>query len=620
MRTTRDNDKAPTVRKEFIGNQQPKNQQDYGWYNLEGREMANSIGAVINSITESQTYQRNMDMKYARLYGHLELFGLGYGTYNKNAQDSVATNALTYNVVSSVIDAAAAKIAKNRPRAMFLTNGGQYNEQEKAKKLTKYVDGVFYDTKVYAQAQKAFIDSCVFGLGALKVLIKDSAIQVERVIPTELLVDDADGRYGTPTQMHQVRYVSRQALLEQYPDHADSINSAPPALDTDTDISDMIEVRESWFLGKKHAISIEGELLFEEDWDKDYFPFVFYRWKERLAGFSGQGIAEQLVGIQIEINKILRSIQQAQNLACTPRVFMETSSKVAPAQINNKIGAIVKYTGQKPIFDTASAMPAEVYNHLKWLIQSAYEIPGISQLSAQSKKPSGLDSGAALREFNDIETERFMVNGQRWEAMFIQLSKIIIDMSRDLYKEDPTLSIKVPGSDFIETIKWVDVDLEDDVFIMKVFPTGLLPTTPAGRLQKVQELIQSGMLSQEEGKQLLDFPDVETYTTLEESDKELARKVTDHIIETGEYIPPEPEQSLEYAMKHAQQVYLAGVIDGVPEDRLDLILRYKDDARRLLKLAQPEPIPAPAQPAPAPTAVPEAPMTSDLIPNVPPVQ
>ncbi len=609
----------PKVRQENIGKRKEIEITNFDWWNQKGDELANSVQAVVNNITESQSYMRTLNYKFARLYGNLEMFGLGYGTYTGRTPQVATTNTVTYNVVKSVIDTAAAKISKNRPRPLFLTSGGDYAQQARAKKLTKYIDGIFYDTKVYKKAQDAFIDACVFGTGVLKIYIENNRIAVERVSPTELVVDDADGRYGKPKQLHQARLVARQELLDLYPDKSVEIISAKTALEQSgksSNVADMIQVTESWYLGKKHAITIENCTLFEEDYDKPYFPFVFYKWSERLAGFFGQGMTENLVGIQIEINKILRNIQKAQTLAAVPRVFLENGSKVSTAQFTNQIGSVIKYTGQRPVVETATAMNAETYNHLKWLISSAYEVEGVSQLSATSRKPAGIDSGVALREYNDIETERFILNGQRYETLFLQLANIVIDMSRDIYTADPSLSINVPGGDFIESIKWKDVDLRDDEFIMKVYPVSLLPTTPAGRLQKIQELIQSGMLAPAEGRALLDFPDLEAFATLEQADKHLTQKVVGEIIDKGEYNPPEPEQDLAYCAKYAQQQYLEGILSNLPEERLELLLRYMDDANRLAKLNEPEqPAPAvPEQPQPL-AAVPEALPQSDLIPQ-----
>jgi hypothetical protein len=42
-----------------------------------------------------------------------------------------------------------------------------------------------------------------------------------------------------------------------------------------------------------------------------------------------------------------------------------------------------------------------------YLIETAYQIAGVSELSAQSEKPGGLDSGKALETMENIESNRF---------------------------------------------------------------------------------------------------------------------------------------------------------------------------------------------------------------------
>ena len=41
------------------------------------------------------------------------------------------------------------KMAKNRPKPLFLTSGGDYKLIRKAKKLTKFCDGIFYENEAY---------------------------------------------------------------------------------------------------------------------------------------------------------------------------------------------------------------------------------------------------------------------------------------------------------------------------------------------------------------------------------------------------------------------------------------------------------------------------------------
>ena len=616
---------------EYVGNRTDgSGKQNYRWWTEAPATIYQSVFQVVNRIEKQSDFQHALNIRHARLYSDLELLGFtAYRLANKN--NHLTTNRLTYNIVRSVINTASSKIAKNKPKPLFLTDKGNWAQQDRAQKLSQYVEGVFYDTDLYAEAQRIFVDACVFGTGALKFFEKDGRIRCERVFIDELRVDYIDGAMGKPKQIHQIKYLNRDVLADLYPEHKANIYDATSGLDAGSEsVDDVVKVIESWHQPTsktskdgKHSICIDNATLFEEDYNKDYFPFTFFRWSERVSGFFGYGIAEELTGLQVAINKTLMNIQKAQHLVAVPRIAVDSSSKITTQQLTNDIGSIIKYAGgsRPPVFDTPTAMNAEVYNHLKWMIQSGYELTGVSQLSATSKKPAGIDSGVALREYSEIESERFMLTGMRYEQMFMSAARIVINMSRDLYEEDKGLSITVPGSTFIKTIKWKDVDLRDDQFTMKPYPVSLLPSTPAGRLQKVQELIQSGFIPKEQGLQLLDFPDLGAYESLETANLNLIQKTLTEIVETGVYYPPEPQMNLEQAGGYAHKAYLHGRVTGLAEDRLELLLRFIDDVERLIAVDQPVEV-APMEQVPldaAPIAVPEAPMQSDLLPALPQV-
>lgn len=593
---------------------------DSNWYKLPDEAQYSAIFSSVNKIDQNQSYRSSMNVKHARLYNNLEL--LGFSVYTTGSMSNVNSNDLssgkvTHNLIKSCIDTASSKIAKSKPKPQFLTSGGDFTLREKAKKLTKYVEGVFYGCKYYEHVAKIFIDGCVFGTGALKFYTLNGVIKCERVIPEELKVDDNDAIYGQPGTIFQVKQVPRESLVELYPDCKWAINSASSSTPQSSSI-DLIKVIEAWHLGKngKHTIAIENKTLFSQDWKKDYFPFVFFKWSDRLTGFFGMGLAEELVGTQLEINRTLRNIQLAQKLVAIPRIAIESNAKVSVNQLTDEVASIFRYQGgtQPPIFHTPTGMNPEVYNHLKWLIQSGYEKTGISQMSATAKKPAGLDAAVAIREMSDIETERFMLTAMKYENLSLDAAAIIIDMSRDLFLEDKKLSATVPGRDFIETINWKDVNLENDQYVMKGFPVGLLPTQPAGRLAKVQELIQAGWINREKALDLLDFPDLKAYESLEAANNNLVEKTIAKMLETGKYTPPEPQMDLPAAAQTAHKHYLLGKVENLPDQRLELLLRFIDDAERLDKMSNPVQVNQPA--ATAPLGVPEALPEADLLPQV----
>jgi len=528
------------------------------WWKESEQERHKAVFAKVKALEEKQSFRSSDNLRFMRLYGNYDLLGLSGYIQSQHETTQSVQNRVTLNIIQSMIDTVVSKITKQKPKATFLTDGAHWSLQSKARKLTKFVEGQFYACNYYDIAEMAFQDACIFGTGAIKLYKDGSMVKAERVFIDELKVDDTESIYGEPRQMHQKKQIHRDVLKEMFPEHVGFIEQAGKEHDfyRKAENEDMLEVIESWHLPSGpeatdglRTICLENKCLFSEEYNKTYFPFVFIRWNRRPLGFFGQGLAEQLAGLQLEINKILKTIQVSMHLTSIPKVFVEASSKVVTAHLNNKIGGIVKYVGTKPSYESVSAIPQDLFMHLDRLYNRAYEIAGISQLSAQSSKPAGLDSGRALREFSDIESERFQSISRRFQDSFLEASKIFIDLARDIYSEEGGLSVKVKGDKFLETIDWKEVDLEEEQYMMKLFPTSSLPSTPAGKLQSVQELLQAGMISAEEGLKLLDFPDLKSYIDRKNANLEDIERMIEIMIEKGKYQSPEPYQDLDKGIK-----------------------------------------------------------------------
>lgn len=609
---------------------------DEKWWQIEskgaraGEKVASALFAVVNQIRENQNERRLDWLRYARLYANKDidatLSGLPRAAIDRR---------LSFNVTKGCVNTAGAKISKAKPRPLFLTTNGIYSEKKRAKKLTQYMDGVFTDAKVYRHTKKAFRDSAIFGTGVVKALTANGKIKVERVFPDELVVDDIDGREGEPQELHHVIAVPKQALESAFKVTGDKLKALQLAKTAsevykanDARINERVVVVESWRLPSapdandgRHVIAVSNETVLDEPWKHDFFPFAFMRWEEPLLGFWGDGMAAQLVGIQLEINNVLQRIKESLETVAIPRVFVEDTAGVSTSGLTDEIGGIVRYRGAKPEFSTPRGLGPESYDFLEYLYKKAFEETGISQLSAQSKKPTGLDSGVALREYQDIETERFALVGEAYQDLHLDLAYIIIALQRDLEENGEKLKIKTKQNGFIETIKWKDVDMEDDRFIMSAFPTNFLPRTPEGQLQFTQELVQSGFVDQSEAMSLLNFPDLERFFNLRTAAMDDIERLLEDMLEKGKYQPPEPYTDIQLALKMSQSAVLRAKSDGVPEDNLELVRRFIEDLQDMLMLAAPPPVTpggvvsptgqpvqpgAVGQPAPAPV--------SDLMP------
>tara|TARA_R100000808_G_C2155477_1_gene168152 strand:+ start:13892 stop:15766 length:1875 start_codon:yes stop_codon:yes gene_type:complete len=570
------------------------------WWQANSKEVNNYIFDAVEYIGERQNYRTTADLRHMRLYGNAPVEGLSSNAYSRPPAGLTSlTNRLSLNIVHSMVSTVVSKIMKNRPRPMFLTSGGDWSMKRKAKMLNKFTQGLFYASKVYKVGEDVCRDACIFGTGFMKIYENNGEIIAERVFPHEIMVDDSEAIYGQPRQMFQRKMINKEVLLSIYPEHRKAIIEAAstgpqsPSPYPDVAVFDGVEVIEAWHLPSareakdgRHTICIGGAVLLDEEYNKPYFPFVNLKWSSKALGFWGQGIAEQLTGLQIEINKLLKTIQIAMHLVSVPKVFVERGSKVSKAHLNNEIGGIIEYAGTPPVYKTANSVSPEMFSHLDRLYARAYEIVGVSQLSAASRKPAGLESGRALREFSDIESERFLSFARSYETMFLDAAKIMIDIARDVSKTGKDFSVTSFDRSNLQKVKWSDVKLDEDQYIMQVFPTSLLPVTPAARLQTVEEMMRTGLLSREDGMALLDFPDLKSVQSLETASFDEIEMVIESMIEKGEYISPEPFSNLAFALKKVNQAYIRAKLDGVPEERLDLMRRYVAECQSLISNAE----------------------------------
>lgn len=601
------------------------------WWACDKSDRADAVAGIVKIISEYDSRRRAQYQTSVKMYGNTNLTGVNGISYAKvGVQQSTIKDRVTYNVVQAGIDTIVAKMSKNKPKPLFLTSGGDYKMQRKAKKLDKFVDGVFYENEAHDLGANCFRDACIFGDGFLHVFEQADRVKYERVIPTELYVDWVESFYGEPRQIHRVKNVDRDVLISAFPKKEKLIREANPAIadisGQSQNIADQITVVESWHLpsGKDagdglHTINIDSGNLFEEEWIKNYFPFARMPWCKRLYGYWSQSAAEQGQSVQLEINKILWIIQRSMHLAGSFKILVKNGSKVPKEHLNNDLGTIVTYNDVPPQYITPPVVPVEFYQHLQNLEDKYFAQLGISQLSVASEKPAGLNSGKALREYNDIETERFMTVGQAYEKLYLDLAKMTVDCAKAIYERTGEYSVKVEQKGFIETIDWKDVDLEEDEYVMKIFPVSSLPNDPAGRLQTVQEYAQAGFLDPLTAKKLLDFPDLEQVESLGNAQEDWITKTLDAIVDDGKYSPPEPEMNLSLAKTLIMQYIAFGSANSLEDNKIAMLRTWNTQIGVLMLKAQPPQPQVPTQGAPGaqPLAVAQPPAQSDLIQNTP---
>lgn len=607
-------------------------EQDYkvaSWWKATSKdEMCKQVLGTAAYLKESQGYRYRQTAIYAKLYGNQSLFSfIGTNISKLDSNSALPLDRPTFNLVQSCVDTLVSRISQSRPSPTFLTDNGDYRERNLAKKLNNFIQGEFYQTKAYDKAANLLRDALITGTGCLKVFAgADNKVALDRVLCTELLVDANEGIYGEPRTLYQLKLVDRDVMMDAFPNYRKLLETAERAFpdnsaDSSKSVADQLLVVEAWHLPSgpgakdgRHVIACGTGIIEDDDWEKDHFPFVFLHFSPRLLGFWAQGLSEQLMGTQMEINSLLYTITRAIKLVGVPRVFQEDGSKVVKAHNNNDVGVIITYRGTKPSYEVAPCVPQEMYAQLQRLIDYGYQQSGVSALQANSQKPAGLNSGEAIRSYDDISSDRFNSLGRKYDNIFVDLSYQIFECACEIAEQEGSYSTIYPNKNGTKEIDLPKEARKIKKPVIQVFNQSSLPRDPAGRLQKVTEMIQSGMVTIQEGRRMLDFPDIDQIEKLANSAEERIYQVLDNIVEEGEYTPPDSFTDLQLAKKIAVQYINLYSQCKLEEEKMQKLRDYFTAVNTTEMAMQP---PQPQQAA-QPTANPEPAPTSPLVPNVPP--
>lgn len=600
--------------------------QSFKWWLADNdKQLAQELLSTTGYLTKTHQIRTRQASIYTRLFSGKPLYNYLANVGSLDNSQQLPIGRPTANVVYSCSDTLVSRISQDRPKPTFLTNEGHYKEQKLGKDINDFLMGEFYRTKAHDLMALQLRDACILGDGLLKVYPKierDShgkAIKgkmcIDRTLVTELLTDYNDAYYGNPRNLIQKKLVDRGTMLGEFPKKSDLIlqshhgNVDNTPLSTET-VSDQFIVSEAWHLPSfegagdgRHCIVSTAGVLLDESWEKESFPFTKLGFNPNIVGWFSQGLAEILMPTQMEIYKMLIIASQAIELMGVPRVLIDEFASILETAFNNNIGSIIKYSKTKPEFINAQANHPEIYEWIKWLIQNAYQMSGISAMTAAGQKPAGLNSGEAQRVYDDIQSDRFAALQKRYQNVATDLSYLLIDGAKDIKEEVGSYETVYPSRDGTRTIDLGKADqLIKDTYIIQCFEESSLPTDPAGRQARISEMLADGEINNKEFRRLSNFPDLKQYDVLANALEDRILSNLDSIIEDGAkgYVPPDPfildptdlatTLTVNYINKYS--------VTDIEESKMSLLRDYFTQIQVLKQAANPPPPPMPGAGAP----------------------
>lgn len=615
---TKKDDKGKVLRKPQDGDMT----DNYRWWLLKsGPDLADSVVATLRQIQTAQSSRIEQLTISTRLYGSTSAYNLMGSAFVRTSNASPTSQRLSYNLCSSVIDTLESKHAKNNIIPTYITNGAVWANQKKAMQLTKFTQGLFYQHKIHELSIESFSDAACWGDSFVYVgRSLDDKVLIEKDLPHEIWVDFVESTVSTVQQLHRAKIRDRSWALQHYPELESEILSTSQVgyneIGAQRTVADLIAVIESWRLPSApdaddgcYVVTI-GKKAIKKKYDKMYFPYAHLRYVKRKLGWYGQGVCERLQNIQGEINRTMILKQRSQWMMGSFKILLENGSKVVTQHLNNEVGTIVHYTGTPPQYVTPPASNPELDRWIDSLIQKGYDQEGVSRMSTTGEAPIGVESGKALRTLTQISDDRFLFSGQRLEEFNLEIARLAIDVVKDIFKDKKTYKVTFPQTNFMETVDWKDINLEEDAYWLKAYPTSSLSDDLTGRLAEVQEMMQAGLISPRVGKRLMDMPDIEMADSLDNASYDLLCNKIEDMLFDGEEYSPEPFNDVALAKDLSLKYFNYAQLHNCPEDKLDLLRNFITQLNDLEKQAM-----AAAQPV-QPMANPQATPQSNLVPNV----
>lgn len=576
-----------------------RSQEMREWYRAEDETTVHEyVFPYVEAVQADQCDLHDANVAYARLYSNREEPGLTPGV---RMSWRPGWTSVTENLVKSTVDTAGSLIGKSHPRVRVLTDGAPWSFQLLAKKLEKYLDGMFEALNVYSKTFMMFRDACIWGMGVLRIEEEDGEVSIRRVLIDNIVVDENEvTATGQPLHLHEVHLVSKTVLKEKYPDHEEAIDNATEGrlhAGEYTNVEPgMAVLVESWRLPcgdepGKYSVCIKDATLHCEEYDLDHYPHVFYSWSPPLTGFYGQGLAEELLGFQIRINELNDFIRTCQDLVAVPRILAEHGANMLPVY-TNEIGQVMPYTGAKPEFFTPPAVSPEIYQERERIRSAALEMAGISRMAAHAARPEGVEHAVGMRELSDNQSQRLSNSQQRYENVHIEIGRRILRVAREIYESSDGAPTAFMSEDFVDSIEWDKVDVDAESFKFNVQASSILGESPSGRLQRVLEMQQYGVpLTPAETRRLLALPDLELSDARANSQHEHAEWVIEKLSK-GEWPPPHAFMDLPLTVDLVTAAMLEAERGEAEEDILEGMRNWVVQAvQELQKLQPPAPMP-----------------------------
>jgi hypothetical protein len=254
-----------------------------------------------------------------------------------------------------------------------------------------------------------------------------------------------------------------------------------------------------------------ADCLEDRKWDypSPVLPYVKFGGNPIPGQLYDQGVIQQAIPLQKELNKTLSQIIEQKNMTIRPQ-WMSPRGSMQGVRMTNEPGANWEFTpiaGMRPEPIQMPSIPNYVFGHLAEIKQRIADVFGLNEVM-QGQVPPNVEAGIAIDLLQEMATDRLAPQIRSMEHSLADFARLILEYAKTYYSEPRLMRIRGgAGGSQTQVQRFVQSDLNGAIDVRVEAGSGL-PRTRAGRQARVEWMMQQGLIRPEYAYKYLDTADM----------------------------------------------------------------------------------------------------------------
>jgi len=231
------------------------------------------------------------------------------------------------------------------------------------------------------------------------------------------------------------------------------------------------------------------------------YPYVDYHFDRRREHYHSQGIPEQLIPLQMELNRTLSQIMEAKNYIGNPMFKAAKGQFKSIDDIPTQAGGVMFYNPlpgiESPSMIQPPSIPAYINNIPSMLAVEAQQIYSTTDI-AQAQQPGSVNSYSGLQLLSNIQSKVLTPYVQDYANNWSTVGKIILMMEQKYTDYEKQLKITDDVGDMQLNSFYSNADIAGDFDVIVTVATE--SESLAVRAQRAIQELQLGVITPEEYK------------------------------------------------------------------------------------------------------------------------